>query len=124
MLDLLMWGFWLALAAYLSWFLFRAKTFQPLSLDDLALSWKLHKNQTGCKTSCIHTLLVRNNEVVGFKCECGYDYLQKRLITQKVHTCLEKSIAPLGFPKIGNLLETKYSLEKVGICYLNIKRIR
>jgi hypothetical protein len=77
-------GFWLALAAYAMWFLFRAKTFQPLTLDDLALMWKLHKRETGCTASHIHSLLKRDDEVVGFRCECGYEFIQKRLITQRV----------------------------------------
>jgi hypothetical protein len=84
LLELLLGGFWLALAVYCFWYFFLAKTFQPLTLDDLALMWRLHKLQTGCKASRIHSLLERNNEVVGFKSECGYEFQQKRLITQKV----------------------------------------
>lgn len=84
LLDLLMWGFWLALGAYAMWFLFRAKTFQPLTLDDLALMWKLHKQNTGCTASRINSMLKNDDEVVGFKCDCGYEFLQKRLITQRV----------------------------------------
>ena len=84
LLDLLVWGFWLALVAYAMWFLFRAKTFQPLTLDDLALMWKLHKQNTGCTASRINSMLKNDDEVVGFKCDCGYEFLQKRLITQRV----------------------------------------
>ena len=84
LLDLLTWGFWLALAAYAMWFLFRAKTFQPLTLDDLALMWKLHKQNTGCTASRINSMLKNDDEIVGFKCDCGYEFLQKRLITQRV----------------------------------------
>ncbi|MFQ5758904.1 MAG: hypothetical protein ACE5IF_04435, partial [Candidatus Bathyarchaeia archaeon] len=72
-----------------------AKTFQPLTLDNLALTWKLHKQQTGCKASRIDSLLIKNNEVVGFKCGCGYEFLQKRLITQKVPAYTKTSIVPL-----------------------------
>lgn len=85
MLDLLMWGSWLILGAYCLWFFFKAKTFQPLTLDDLALTWRLHKQRAQCPASRIHSLLIKNDEVVGFQCECGYEFLQKRLITQKVH---------------------------------------
>jgi hypothetical protein len=85
LLDLLMWGFWLALTAYAMWFLFRAKTFQPLTLDDLALMWKLHKQNTGCTASRINSMLKNDDEVVGFRCDCGYEFIQKRLITQRVH---------------------------------------
>jgi hypothetical protein len=84
MLDWLTWGFWLALAVYCVWYFFKAKTLQPLTLDDLALTWRLHKRQTGCAASRLHSLLTRNNEVVGFKCDCGYEFQQTRLITQKV----------------------------------------
>ena len=84
LLDLLTWGFWLALTAYAMWFLFRAKTFQPLTLDNLALMWKLHKKNTGCTASRINSMLKNDDEVVGFKCDCGYEFLQKRLITQRV----------------------------------------
>ena len=83
-LDLLIWGFWLTFAVYGFWYFFIAKTFQPLTLDDLALTWRLHKQQTGCTTSRVHSLLTRNGEVVGFKCECGYEFQQERLITQRV----------------------------------------
>ena len=84
LLGLLLGGFWLALAIYCFWYFFLAKTLQPLTLDDLALMWKLHKQQTGCKAARIHSLLERNKEVIGFRCECGYEFQQKRLITQKV----------------------------------------
>jgi hypothetical protein len=83
LLELLIVGSWLSFAAYCSWYFFKAKTFQPLTLDDLALTWRMHKQQTSCTASRLHSLLTRNNEVVGFKCECGYEFKQKRLITQK-----------------------------------------
>ena len=83
MLGLLVWGFWLVLGIYGCWFFLRAETLQSLTLDDLALTWKLHKQQTGCTASRIHSLIKRNNEIVGFRCECGYEFIQKRLITQK-----------------------------------------
>jgi len=83
MLNLLVWAFWFILGAYSFWFFSKAKTFQPLTLDDLALTWKLHKQQTGCTAPRIHSLLTKNDNVVGFKCDCGYEFLQKRLITKQ-----------------------------------------
>ena len=85
LLYLLMFGFWIALASYVLWFLFKAKTVQSLTLDDLALTWKVHKKQKGCTTSRIHSLIKENDEVIGFKCDCGYEFIQKRLITQMPH---------------------------------------
>jgi hypothetical protein len=84
LLFLLLSGFWLTFVGYGFWYFFMAKTFQPLTLDDLALAWRLHKQQTGCAASRVHSLLTRNDEVVGFKCECGYEFQQMRLITQRV----------------------------------------
>jgi len=84
LLGFLLVGFWLALGVYCFWYFFIAKTVQPLTLDDLALIWQLHKQQTGCKSQRIHSLLESNNEVVGFKCDCGYEFRQKRLITQRI----------------------------------------
>lgn len=82
LLILLVGGFWIALVAYVLWFFFKAKTVQPLTLDDLALTWRVHKQQRGCNASRIHSLIKEDDEVVGFRCECGYEFIQKRLITQ------------------------------------------
>jgi len=76
---------WFGTTFYSIWYIFGAKTYQPLTLDNLALQWKLHKQKTGSKAKLIHSMIKRNNEIVGFKCECKYEYQQKRLITQRVH---------------------------------------
>jgi hypothetical protein len=83
LLEFLIVGVWFSFAGYCFWYFFKAKTFQPLTLDDLALTWRIHKQQTKCTASGLNSLLTRNNEIVGFKCECGYEFQQKRLITQK-----------------------------------------
>ncbi len=82
-LYVLVFGFWTGLVFYVLWFVFKAKTVQPLTIDDLALTWKVHKQQSGCNSSRIHGLIKENDEIVGFKCDCGYEFIQKRLITQK-----------------------------------------
>jgi hypothetical protein len=85
LLILLVGGFWMALVAYVLWYFFKAKTVQPLTLDDLALTWRVHKQRDGCNASRIHGMIKENDEVVGFRCECGYEFVQKRLITQTPH---------------------------------------
>ena len=80
---------WLGVTAYSIWYLFGAKTYHPLTLDNLALQWKLHKQKTGCKANQPKSMIEKNNEIIGFKCECGYEYRQKRLITQRVHNHTE-----------------------------------
>lgn len=124
MLDLLVWAFWFIFGVYSFWFFSKAKTFQPLTLDKLALTWKLHKQQTGCTASRIHSLLTKKNEVVGFQCECGYGFLQKRLITQKVHTYAQTNIMPSISCKVaGPLQKTQASLQNLGLPCLYIKEI-
>jgi hypothetical protein len=116
MLEELVCGFWLALGAYVFWYVVKAKDFQRMTLDDLALTWKLHRHQTGCKSSCIHDLLVRNSEVVGFRCSCGYEFLQRRLITQR------PIIAPLP-AKLGSFENTGGMMKNFGLTYKNVKNI-
>jgi len=124
MLDLVSWGLWFAFGAYSFWFFTKAKTPQPLNLDDLALTWRIHKQQTGCRASRIHSLLVKDDHVVGFKCDCGHEFLQKRLITRKVPINIQASIAPLTLSKDDNpLLKTGGSLRKLGVHFSQIKEI-
>lgn len=118
MLDLLMVSSLLILGGYSLWFFFKAKTFQSLTLDDLALTWKLHKQQTGCKASRLHSLFTKNNNVVGFKCDCGHEFLQKRLIAQKVHTYAQTSRVPLISSKVAG------QLQNLGLHYSHIKKIQ
>lgn len=84
-LEIIMIIVWICLTVYGSWFLFRAKTYQPLNFDNLALQWKLHKQKTGCQAKLLQSLIKNNNEVIGFKCDCGYEFKQKRLITQRIN---------------------------------------
>jgi len=107
---------WFALGVCVFWYLVKAKDFQPLTLDDLALTWKLHKHQSGCKSSCIHDLLVRNDEVVGFKCECGHEFLQKRLITQRAKIATQSG-KPFVFQNMSG------TMENLGLTQLRIRII-
>jgi len=81
-----MWISWFLLGAYGFWFLTRAKTSQPLTLDELVILWKIHKKQARCKAPLSKMKPIidsRSNEFSGFTCECGYHHLSKRLIVQR-----------------------------------------
>lgn len=122
MLEYMLFGTWFLLGAYALWFVSKAKTFQPLTLDELACAWKLHKRDANCNASQIHDLLVRKNEVVGFKCDCGYEWLQKRPITQKGH--LHAQNMPLASGETEGLTQEDIgSTPDLGIRYLNVKRV-
>jgi hypothetical protein len=75
------------------WYFFDAKTEQPLTKEEVELMWKLHKKQTEC-TGSRKDFLMNKDGIVGFRCECGYQFKQERLITQearKLDTSVECS---------------------------------
>ena len=73
---------WLCLGLYVIWFLALAKDYVPLTGIETTFLWKLHKRQTQCSSTKFETVR-HKNRVVGFRCACGYEYLSKRLITQR-----------------------------------------
>ena len=113
LIDLLMFGFWIVLVVYVFWFLFKAKIVQPLTLDDLALTWKVHKQESGSKSTRIHGLIKENEEIIAFKCDCGYEFDQKRLISKKsLHQVVDVQKTPehthdKAVNNVYNLLETE-----------------
>jgi len=123
MLEYMLWGVWFLLGAYAFWFVSKAKTFQPITLDELACAWKLHKREANCSAAQIHDLLVKKGEVVGFRCDCGYEWLQKRLISQKVHLRAQKD-KPLSASEIEAMIKERTSSRPdLGITYMDIKRV-
>jgi hypothetical protein len=82
--DILFLGFWVALLCFIVWYLFFAKTYQSISKDELAVRWKIHKGNSKCVSKKIEYLTKKNEHIYGFKCGCGFEFKQKRLITQKI----------------------------------------
>lgn len=121
MLEFLVWGFWFVLGGYTFWFVFKARTIQPLSLDELALAWRMHKHESGCGAAIISEILIKNNEVAGFKCVCGHVFLQKRLITQRIYKCAN-SLLPKA-SKTASLPEIDARLRDQGLRYLKIQEV-
>jgi len=86
MLDLVLWVVWFIFGAYCSWFFTRAKKLQPITLDELVILWKLHRLHGKCDVPISRVEAIidpHSDEFVGFRCKCGYQYLSKRLITQR-----------------------------------------
>ena len=85
-LDVLMWVLWFVVGGYSFWLITRAKRSQSLTLDELVILWKIHKQQARCSAPLSRVKPIidpRSNEFSGFKCECGYRYLSKRLVLQR-----------------------------------------
>lgn len=88
MLDILFLAFWVILLCFIAGYLFFAKTYQSVSKDDIALRSTIHKNNSKCNSKKIEYLQQKNDCIYGFKCGCGFEFKQKRLITQKSSTKL------------------------------------
>jgi hypothetical protein len=72
---------WLSLGFATAWFLLSAKRVVPLTREEAETLWKFHKQKTGCREEKWNEI-IRGEKMVGFKCECGYEHIQKRhLIT-------------------------------------------
>lgn len=82
--DILFLGFWIVLFCFITWYLFFAKTYQSISKDEITFRWKIHKNNSNCNSRKIEYLQKKNDHIYGFKCDCGFQFIQKRLITQKI----------------------------------------
>ena len=86
MLDVFVCVSWFLLGGYSLWLLTRAKKPQQLSLDELVLLWKIHKQQARCNTPLSRMKPImdpHSKEFSGFRCECGYQYVSKRPIVQR-----------------------------------------
>ncbi len=59
-------------------FLVKAKRNAPLTQKEADILWKLHKQNTHCKSHKYKTHTGKHGEMTGFKCQCGYRYAQKR----------------------------------------------
>ncbi|PVX23675.1 MAG: hypothetical protein CW691_09960 [Candidatus Bathyarchaeum sp.] len=123
MLIVLITCIWSALLIYSVWFFFSAKTVQPLTLNEFALKYKLHKQKTKCNARRIQIIFTKNKEIVGFKCECGHNYIQKRLLSQKISKHIENSQESHASYKITRQLEMKWHLRAIGLQYSSIKKI-
>lgn len=62
-----------------SWLFFMAKRHQPISKKEVDILWKSHRQFSQCKAKK-YEKITRDEKIVGYKCECGYEHKQKRPI--------------------------------------------
>ncbi|MEM3566036.1 MAG: hypothetical protein QXK18_04095 [Candidatus Bathyarchaeia archaeon] len=79
MIELIAVILWVGFAAYATWYFTSAKHYVPLTPNDVRLLWKIHKQTTKCNSKRWREIH-RGRKLVGFACECGYKYMQKRPI--------------------------------------------
>jgi hypothetical protein len=102
MIEIIAITLWTCFAAYAIWYFTSAKHYAPLTPNEAKMLWKIHKQTAKCegrKWREIH----RGRKIVGFTCECGYKYMQKRpivagapqpAITQSTTTAYQKLHKP------------------------------
>ena len=76
---------WVFFAGYLVWYTTAAKCDAPLTVNEARVLWKIHKRNTNCTRHKWRRITCKSGKVLGFECECGYKYTQKRLISSNLH---------------------------------------
>jgi hypothetical protein len=104
----------------------KIKTLQPLTTQGLEVAWKMHKQHSHCGASVLKCLLTRGGKVVGFKCNCGYKYLQKKSVTQGANYHPLVNAEPITIKskiKSKNQLGPRKKNIRQGLSYLYIEKI-
>ncbi|MFC1486711.1 hypothetical protein ACFLRN_03355 [Thermoproteota archaeon] len=70
-------GVALTLVFFVAYLLVSAKHSIPLSVDEIETLWKAHKQSTYCKADN-WIGITKKQEMIGYKCECGYKQIQKK----------------------------------------------
>lgn len=68
---------WTCFTVYAARYLMSAKHYAPLTLNEARLLWKIHKQNTRCESRKWNEVR-HNGSIIGFKCECGDKYIQKK----------------------------------------------
>jgi len=50
----------------------------PISANEAKVMWTMHRKTTRCGAHNWQPIKFRKDKIVGFQCECGYQYTQKR----------------------------------------------
>jgi hypothetical protein len=98
MIEIIAVTLWACFVAYAIWYFTSAKHYVPLTPREARLLWKIHKQTARCDSKRWREIR-RGRKIVGFACECGYKYMQKRpivasppqpVVTQSVATIYQK----------------------------------
>lgn len=67
-----------AVAASLALYMLQARRHTPISQKEARMLWKLHKQNDKCESRKWRLQTDKKGEVIGFECQCGYNYQQTR----------------------------------------------
>ena len=66
---------------YIAYVLLSARNVVPMNREEVEQLWKFHKQTKCCEAKKWHEI-IKKNKIIGYKCECGYEQIQKKhLIT-------------------------------------------
>ena len=80
MLTEIMLASWACFAICGAWYFGVAKQEVPISPEDAEVMWKLHKQSSSKRCRKWHLLKHKTGKPIGFQCDCGYKYTQKKPI--------------------------------------------
>jgi hypothetical protein len=69
---------WAIFTGYLLWYMVAVKRSTPLTSDEAKVLWKIHKKAAHCAGQKWQPVTRKGGKLLGFQCECGYHYTQKR----------------------------------------------
>ncbi|MCK5628562.1 hypothetical protein KAI12_03765 [Candidatus Bathyarchaeota archaeon] len=78
MIQILMVSVLICIPIYLLYYFVSAKRKAPITSEEARLLWKIHKNDSGCTHKKWNVTKRGKHKIVGFKCDCGYKYAQRR----------------------------------------------
>lgn len=55
-----------------------AKRSVPITVNDAKVMWAMHQKTAHCRGHKWKPIKLKKDKIVGFRCECGYTYTQKR----------------------------------------------
>jgi hypothetical protein len=74
---------WVTFGCTLAWSLLSAQRWHAIDPDELTVLWETHK-QFNCCTAKKFEPILKGKKIVGYKCQCGHQHLQKRPIVNFV----------------------------------------
>ncbi|MDH5754894.1 MAG: hypothetical protein OEY95_06815 [Candidatus Bathyarchaeota archaeon] len=78
-LEIVMPTLWVCFAVYAIWFFTSAKHYASITLRDVKILWKVHKQKVQCEAKKWR-IIKHRKRIIGFECGCGYKHVEKRPI--------------------------------------------
>jgi hypothetical protein len=80
MMEFLVFAVWSFFGGYSTWLVGKAKQNVTLSPKEAYILWSVHKREAGCNSPTYTHIIQPKKGIIGFKCQCGHNYMSKRPI--------------------------------------------